>query len=273
MQSDRHPLSLTFRHRAVLIIGALMFVFGTTLAWFMLQHEVRLTCDRPADECVREVIHAAPIPSRTDRFPVSAIEGARVRQSTSSSSNGSSTTYRAQLETRDGRLSLSAYGSSSRGEHQALANAVENFLKTDQPRLVLHHRPGWLLAGILGIFPVIGLLMTMGLRTVVQVRVDTGSGLLVLDQRRWWQSSGRTLRLPLEQIADIRVQSSRGVGSSGNRGTHRVVIEMKDGTQHPLYGFSSGGKGAFRREARLRELLIRAGIRPGTSADLSDGRA
>ncbi|MGC9458028.1 MAG: hypothetical protein ACP5DC_10970 [Halothiobacillaceae bacterium] len=272
MPSHPHHLAVTFSHRGVLTIGALMLLFGGLLSWFVLQHEIRLHCDRQSGECIHETRNAYPFATTIREFPVNAIEGARIVHSTSTSSGSSSTTYRAQLLTATGQFELSAYGSSGRAEHQALVDSVTGFLDSDQPALTLAHRPGWLLTGILGLFPLVGLLMVMGLRTLADARIDTGSGLLVLRRRRWWQSGGQVQRIPLAQISNIRVESTRS-GGSGRRTTHRVVIDLSDGSEHPLFGFSSSGQGAFRREAQLRELLLRAGVRLNSQADLSGGQA
>jgi hypothetical protein len=110
-------------------------------------------------------------------------------------------------------------------------------------------------------FPAIGLYMVFGVRTVAEVEARPSIDPLILRCRRWWQTSGREVSVPLSQIRDVDVETS--VSRSGKKGNdpHRAVIRMHSGEKMPIFNFSTSGDGAFRRAEQLREMLARAGLR------------
>jgi len=255
----RHPLSLTFKQRTAMIIGVLFLLFGGFMSWLVLMSHTQLSCDRASGECLFEKRALFSSTPETERFAIDAIKSIGLDTQQSRSSDGrTSTTHRAVLETDQQRITLSAFGSSSRGEHLHLVDGVSTFLDNpDQQTLQLEHRPSGLLGMLVLLFPAIGLLVLFGMRTVAEIEVQPGTGLLVLRQRRWWQSSGKEQRLQLADIQEVEVETSRGSGRR-NTITHQAVIRMKSGDSHPLFSFSSSGNGAFKRAEQLRELLERA---------------
>ncbi len=252
-------LRVRLSNRAVLTFGLVFCLGGLAFMWIFTQAQTSLRCDRQSGECLLQ--KSGPFSARSHRIALESVRGAEVVTRRQSSGDGARTNHWAVLNAGGERHDLSSYRSTSRSEHERLVRQVNDFL--DNPArqvLSLHHSAAGGAMLFLLLFPAIGLYMVFGVRTVAEVEARPSIDRLILRRRRWWQTSGREVSVPLSQISGVDVESSASRSGKKSRDTHRAVICMRSGEKVPIFNFSTSGDGAFRRAEQLREMLARTGL-------------
>lgn len=247
-------------NKTSILIGAAFMTLGSALAYFFLA-TTDIHCNRTTDRCVVSTQRIIG-PRNPITLHLSEISRVDVVRSRSRSDSGGYL-YQSVLRTGSDDVPLTPYGSSGRQQHDQLAADINQFLAdSSRETLTREFTARW--SFIMLFFPVAGVLIVFGSRSVVELSVNTDQSVLHLLRRRWWQTSGQEVSIALSQIDRIDVES-RGMGqinterrrsrSRGRNPTYRAVIVRKSGEHVPLFNAESSGQGAFRRADQLREFL------------------
>lgn len=260
LQAEKSTNRLVFRLYASPIGGLIVIAFAA-IFYTVASGELRFHCAVGEDFCTYE---------RTGRFRAQSETIARddirratveERRSTSESSRGYK--YTPVLETAQGTYRLSPYSSNNPRPQERTAQEVNEFLR-GSPRadLTIEKAPNALFTALPALFMLIGVFLVVGIRNIVEISANPQTRQLLIERRRWWQSSGKQKSLDIDQIERVEVETKTRVSHSHSHRhhsrttmTHKCVIVLSSGERVPLFGTASSGRGAFKRKDAIEGLL------------------
>lgn len=230
------PNQLILQHRpiGIWLMGSILTIVGLVII-ILFTRASSLTCQRISpNQGSCELTRSHFLMSKTIIVSINDLKGAEVVMNHARQMDSFfilKPYYRVILVIPTKRIPLTAYGTTTRDQQEAIANKINTFIKNQaKTSLFIERDQRWLIYLVGSIFIVVGLLAELS--KIITVTFDKILGTLTIEREGLLRTD--VFEFPMEDIIKVKLKNASLFNSEKEGNRYQVALELKSDKELPL---------------------------------------